>query len=181
MVNMVIANHMFEHVQNWTNLICTQSYMYSYKENQGGFFAWHCLAPKNADEVPKIIKKLKGCQTITYKYLKVSTEIWSPHVLFERKPEWRSALFYVALCWPELDLPWLQRMEGLWIAQYANNAKFFQLSIYQSLRDYLGQEPSYLPTQLCGIICNPAVVFCIFWGLIYGYRNKNSAHMPECK
>ena len=85
MVNMVIANHMFEHVQNWTNLICTQSYMYSYKENQGGFFAWHCLAPKNADEVPKIIKKLKGCQTISYKYLKLSTEIWSPHVLFRKK------------------------------------------------------------------------------------------------
>ena len=71
-MNMVIANHMFEHLQNWTNLICTQSYMYSYKENQCGLSAWHCLAPKNADEVPKIIKKLKGCQTISYKNLKLS-------------------------------------------------------------------------------------------------------------
>ena len=50
---------MFEHVQNWTNLICTQSYVYSYKENQGGFLLGFALRLKNADEVPKIIKKLK--------------------------------------------------------------------------------------------------------------------------
>ena len=104
---------MFEHVQNWTNLICTQSYVYSYKENQGGFFLGFALRLKNADEVPKIIKKLKGCQTITYQYLKLSTEIWSPHVLFRKKARVAAALFYVALCCPELDLPWLQRMEGL--------------------------------------------------------------------
>ena len=157
------------------------NHKYSYKENQGGFSAWLCLAPKNADEVAKTIKKLKGCQTITYKYLKLSTEIWSPHVLFERKHR-------VAVCsvlrGAVLTRTWSALAStngGIVNRTIFQQCKVCQLSIYQSLRDYLGQQPSYLPTQLCGIICNPAVGFCIVWGLIHGYRNKNSAHMPECK
>ena len=179
MVNMVIANHMFEHVQNWTNLICTQSYMYSYKENQGGFFAWLCLAPKNADEVPKIIKKLKGCQTISYKNLKLSNLV-APCTLRKKA---RVAVCSV-LRGAVLTRTWSALAStngGIVNRTICQQCKVCQLSIYQSLRDYLGQQPSYLPTQLCGIICNPAVVFCIFWGLIYGYWNKNSARMPECK
>ena len=137
-------------------------------------FAWHL---KNADEVPKIIKKLKGCQTISYKNLKLSNLV-APCTLRKKAR--------VAVC-SVLRGAVLTRT---WSALASTNGGIVNRTIcqqckvlpaiHQSLRD-LGQQPSYLPTQLCDIICNPAVGFCIFWGLIYGYRNKNSAHMPECK
>ena len=157
------------------------NHKYSYKENQGGFFAWHCLAPEKCWRGAQNHQKAKRMPNDN---LLIPQSInWNLVAPCTLRKKARVAVCSV-LRGAVLTRTWSALAStngGIVNRTIFQQCKVCQLSIYQSLRDYLGQQPSYLPTQLCGIICNPAVGFCIVWGLIYGYRNKNSAHMPECK